>query len=174
MPDNNELINMLRSVIRDELKPINERLAAVEAGQTELKQGQANLEAVQQELRQGQANLEAVQQELRQGQANLEAGQQELRQGQANLEAGQQGLRQGQANLEAGQQELRQGQGRLENKINKLEIRVENEVIVKVNALFDAREVQNDINQQILNTLQRVETKIDVLQMETAHIRRVK
>ena len=160
MPDNNELINMLRSVIRDELKPINERLAAVEAGQTELKQGQANLEAVQQELRQGQANLEAVQQELRQGQANLEAGQQ--------------GLRQGQANLEAGQQELRQGQGRLENKINKLEIRVENEVIVKVNALFDAREVQNDINQQILNTLQRVETKIDVLQMETAHIRRVK
>jgi uncharacterized Fe-S cluster-containing MiaB family protein len=61
----------------------------------------------------------------------------------------------------------------LESKVDKLELRMENEVIEKVGALLDAREVQNDINQQILNTLQRMEAKIDVLQVETAHIRRV-
>lgn len=33
---------------------------------------------------------------------------------------------------------------------------------------------QSDVNQQILNTIQHMEAKIDVLQMETAHIRRVK
>lgn len=76
--------------------------------------------------------------------------------------------------IEKGQQESRQDQDRLESKVDKLEIRMENEVIERVGVLFDAREVQNDINQQILNTLQRVEAKIDVLQMETAHIRRVK
>lgn len=97
MPDNNELANLLRSVIQEELKPINERLATLE-----------------------------------------------------------------------------QGQERLENKVDKLEIRMENKIIEKVRALFDAREAQSDVNQQILSTLQRMEAKIDVLQMETAHIRRVK
>lgn len=56
----------------------------------------------------------------------------------------------------------------------KLESRIENEVIDKIRILFDAREVQKDLNQQIINTLGRIEAKIDVLQLETAHIRRVK
>lgn len=97
MPDIDELANLLRSVIQEELEPINERLAALE-----------------------------------------------------------------------------QCQERLENKVDKLEIRMENEVIEKIRVLFDAREVQSDVNQQILSTLQRMEAKIDALQMETAHIRRVK
>ncbi|BCV20345.1 hypothetical protein [Moorella sp. Hama-1] len=54
------------------------------------------------------------------------------------------------------------------------EIRLENEVIQKIGALFDARSVQEDINARIFSTLERIEAKIDVLQMETAHIRRVK
>jgi hypothetical protein len=40
MPDNNELVNMFCAVIQEELKPVNERLSALEAGQQELKQGQ--------------------------------------------------------------------------------------------------------------------------------------
>lgn len=44
MPDNKELVNMLRSVIQEELKPINERLSTLEAGQQELRQGQDRLE----------------------------------------------------------------------------------------------------------------------------------
>jgi len=38
MPDNNELVNMLRAVIHEELKPINERLDRVEQGQQEFRQ----------------------------------------------------------------------------------------------------------------------------------------
>lgn len=91
-----------------------------------------------------------------------------------DVEKGQQELRQDAQELRQGQQELRQGLSKLENRVDKLEIRLENEVIGKINALFDEREVQKDINQQMFNTLRRIEAKIDVLQMETAHIRRVK
>jgi uncharacterized protein Yka (UPF0111/DUF47 family) len=35
-------------------------------------------------------------------------------------------------------------------------------------------EVQNNVNERIINTLERVEAKVDVLQLETAHLRRVK
>ncbi len=30
MPENNELVNLLRSVIQEELKPVNEKLTAIE------------------------------------------------------------------------------------------------------------------------------------------------
>ena len=50
----------------------------------------------------------------------------------------------------------------------------ENETVDKIKALFDAREVQTDVNEKILSTLGRIEAKVDVLQMETAHIRRIK
>ena len=56
----------------------------------------------------------------------------------------------------------------------KIETRIENEVIDKIRVLFDARDVQQDTNQHVINILGRIEAKIDVLQLETAHIRRVK
>lgn len=55
-----------------------------------------------------------------------------------------------------------------------VETKIENEVIDKVRALFDNREVQAEFNDKIQSTLNRIETKIDVLQMETAHFRRIK
>lgn len=58
MPGNNELVNMLRAVIREELKPINERLASLETGQQELKQDV-------QELKRGQAAIEAAVNDLK-------------------------------------------------------------------------------------------------------------
>jgi len=44
----------------------------------------------------------------------------------------------------------------------------------KLSALFDARETQKEINEKIISTLARIEAKVDVLQMETAHVRRIK
>lgn len=38
MPDNNELVNILHAVIKEELNPVNERLSSMEAGQQELRQ----------------------------------------------------------------------------------------------------------------------------------------
>lgn len=52
--------------------------------------------------------------------------------------------------------------------------RVEHNHGEKLSALFDDREVQKEINETIINTLDRIEAKIEVLQIETAHIRRVK
>lgn len=54
------------------------------------------------------------------------------------------------------------------------QVRMESELTEKVRALFDAREVQNDVNERIISALERLEAKVDVLQMETASIRRVK
>lgn len=70
--------------------------------------------------------------------------------------------------------DLKKGQTTLESHVDKLELRMENEVIDKIRALFDAREVQNDVNDRIIDVLNRIEAKVDVLQMETASIRRVK
>lgn len=73
MPDNNDLANVLRTVIQEEmqsvrqevrtivqeeLKPVNERLSALEAGQQDLKQDV-------QELKKGQAAIEAAVNDLR-------------------------------------------------------------------------------------------------------------
>ena len=54
------------------------------------------------------------------------------------------------------------------------QVRMETELTEKVRALFDAREVQNDVNERIISALERIEAKVDVLQLETAHLRRVK
>lgn len=87
------------------------------------------------------------------------------------LTEGQQEIRGDINTLKQGQHETNKRLDSLETGQKRLELRMENEVIEKVSALFDVREVQSDINQQIINTLRRMEAKIDVLQMETAHIR---
>lgn len=79
---------------------------------------------------------------------------------------------------------MQQGQNMIAKQVNELsvevkalgesQVRMENELTEKVRALYDAREVQNDVNERIINTLGRIEAKVDVLQMETASIRRVK
>jgi len=68
---------------------------------------------------------------------------------------------------------LQKGQTRLESRIDfldksqlKLEDRIENEIIEKKRALYDARSVQEDINSRITDTLDRIEAKLEILQME--------
>lgn len=108
----------------------------------------------------------------------------ELKEGQATLETRMNGLEKGQVALETRMNGLEKGQDILARQVSTLtedvqEIRqsqviMENELTEKVRALFDAREVQNDINERIVSALERIEAKVDVLQMETAHLRRVK
>jgi len=62
----------------------------------------------------------------------------------------------------------------LTSRVQKIELKVENDLGYKIKALFDAREVLNEKNETIINTLERIETKIETLQMETAHVRKVK
>ena len=60
------------------------------------------------------------------------------------------------------------------DKVNASQVRVENELTKKIRGLYDFMEVQNEVNEHIINSLGRLEAKIDVLQMETASMRRVK
>lgn len=60
------------------------------------------------------------------------------------------------------------------DKVNASQVRMENELIKKIRGLYDFMEVQNEANEHIINSLGRLEAKIDVLQMETANIRAVK
>jgi len=69
----------------------------------------------------------------------------------------------GQSKLEAGQQELRSDVQGLQKNV----IKIEETIHDKVGILFDA-----DTHTQ--EKLERIETKLDVLQMEAASIRRIK
>lgn len=60
-----------------------------------------------------------------------------------------------------------------QGKLQKDVIRMENELIEKIRGLCDFREVQNDVNDRVMEALERIEAKVDVLQLETASIRRV-
>jgi len=62
----------------------------------------------------------------------------------------------------------------LTNRVKRIEINVENDLGSKIKALFDAREVQSDKNDTMINALQRIENKLETLQIETAHLRKVK
>lgn len=72
---------------------------------------------------------------------------------------------------------LKDSQNRFESELKSVKdivLKIENDHGIKLDALFDAREVQKEMNERIFPTLDRLEAKIDVLQMETAHIRRIK
>ncbi len=45
-------------------------------------------------------------------------------------------------------------------------VRLENKMDEKLSALFDAREVQIDVDEQVAHNLQRVETKVDKLELK--------
>lgn len=99
---------------------------------------------------------------------------QNLNQKVSNIEKEQQAMKEDQQSMKSDLQTMKTDISELKNSQLRLESRMETEVIDKVRALFDAREVQNDINERMISTLNRIEAKIDVLQMETAHIRRIK
>lgn len=72
---------------------------------------------------------------------------------------------------------LLEGQTRLEDKVTRIEsnmARMESGLTEKIDALFDGQKVQQDISQRILERVEILETKVEDLQLQTAHIRVVK
>ena len=73
--------------------------------------------------------------------------------------------------LKSGQlKELKSGQELLSQQM----IDMENSMSEKLGALLDFRQMQKEHNQKTDETLERLERKIEVLQLETSSIRRVK
>ena len=73
--------------------------------------------------------------------------------------------------------ELRQGQSSMQGNISELRqivVRMENNLTTKITALFDAREAQQEVNERIITSLEKLEKKVDFLEMETARLKRIK
>ena len=60
-------------------------------------------------------------------------------------------------------QGLAEGQQKLESKVDKLETRMENEVIDKIRALFDDRSMGQDYFASIKDSLARIEDRVEFL-----------
>jgi chromosome segregation ATPase len=71
-----ELIELFRSVLKEELQPVHEQLARLEEGQQRLEENQLRLEERQQRLEERQQRLEERQQRLEEQQQRLEERQQ--------------------------------------------------------------------------------------------------
>lgn len=62
----------------------------------------------------------------------------------------------------------------VKSRASNIATKMKHKVSDKIRALYDSREVQVNINDKIITTLERIEAKVDVLQMETSHVRRIK
>ena len=74
--------------------------------------------------------------------------------------------------------EIKASQARTEQRLEGVEVesratregfaRMENDMGAKVSALFDAREVQMDVNERVCSSLQRIESKLDRISLRVA------
>ena len=62
----------------------------------------------------------------------------------------------------------------MNKKLEKIELTIEHDIAVKISALYDSREVQKEHTLRVDETLDRIEKKVEVLQLETASLRRIK
>lgn len=58
--------------------------------------------------------------------------------------------------------------------VKNIQLRMETNLIEKSRGLFEFVSVQRTCNEELIERLDRIEAKVEVLQLETAHIRRVK
>lgn len=79
MPDNNDLVNMLRVVIQEEIKPVHQEIQELRQDVQEVRQDVQELRQGQHESNKRLTALEAGQQELKKGQAAIEATVNDLR-----------------------------------------------------------------------------------------------
>lgn len=70
--------------------------------------------------------------------------------------------------------DLRSDQETLALNVAKIMTVVEHDIANKIGAIFSFREIQIDHNQKTGEALERIEAKVEVLQLETSHLRRVK
>jgi len=112
--------------------------------------------------------------QLVEGQERLTIGLEKLTKGQEELSRRQDEFSRGQEKLWTQVAKLTEGQGELSAQVTQIRTTLENETNVQIRALFDARDAQNEINNRIFESLDRLEKKVDRLQIETAHVRIVK
>jgi regulator of replication initiation timing len=156
-------VKVVESKIFDLLEKMNSKLENLEKNQGELRQDVGGLTTEVASLKVGQDELRQDVGGLTTEVASLKVGQDELRQ-----DVG--GLTTEVASLKVGQDELRQDVLGNRDAIVKIEGVIHN----KVGILFDADVRTQENIDGISSQLGRIEAKVDVLQMETANIRRVK
>ncbi len=71
MADNDQLLDQIRKVVREENEPINKRLDGLEQGQKRLEQGQAQTDKRWSKLEDGQAHLITAVEAIAAGQAEI-------------------------------------------------------------------------------------------------------
>ncbi len=147
-----------------------EQMARITQEITELRLGQDDLRKGQDDLRKGYGDLRKGQDDLRKGQDDLRKGYGDLRKGQDDLCKVQDDLRKGQDDLRKGQDDLYRGQEKIAQRI----VVIEKDMHDKFGVLFDFVDKQNHVNAEILYDLKGLHNKIDRLELETAHVRRVK
>jgi len=76
--------------------------------------------------------------------------------------------------MNAMSQDFNTKQDAMSKKLEKIELSIEHDITVKISALYDSREVQKDHNVRVDETLDRIEKKVEVLQLETSSLRRIK
>jgi predicted nuclease with TOPRIM domain len=160
MPDNKELADTIRTVIQEELNPVRQELHELRTGQDELRTGQHELRSDMNELRTDMNELRTGQVELRTDVDVLITGQVELRSGLDELRIGQDVLTQDVGDLKLGQKML-------ENKVDKLEVRMENEVIEKISVLFDGHNLRGE---QIKDLKTHFDERFDRIETDTRYL----
>ena len=101
--------------------------------------------------------------QLLQGQTEMKQDINDMKQDITGMKQDITGMKQDISGLKAGLQE-----------VNDRQTVMKTEFKEKFGSLFDFIDVQRNVNLEVIERLERVETKIEVLQMETAHIRQVK
>lgn len=114
--------------------------------------------------------MEKVLQQILEKLNNMDNRLSNLEQGQEALRADVTGLQEGQARLEKGQESqgqelkaLRSDVARLEKGQQRLELRLEHEVIEKVKVLFDAHSLHLDYFESIRDSQARIEESLDMI-----------
>lgn len=70
--------------------------------------------------------------------------------------------------------QLKTNQDIIAQNVAKIVIVVEHDVSQKIGAIFDFREIQIEHNQMTGRALERIEAKVEVLQLETSNLKRIK
>lgn len=76
-------------------------------------------------------------------------------------------LLQGQVELKQEIREVKTELNQVKSEILNLSLKVENEVTERIRGLYDSRGVQTDVSERILASLESIEAKIHVVQLDT-------
>ena len=146
MENENGMLQQIKLLLQEELRPIRQDIQALKQGQELLVQEQAGLKQGQELLMQEQAGLKQGQELLMQEQVGLKQGQELLMQEQV-------GLKQGQELLAIELQAVKAKVIDIDDKLLRLSIDVENDIKPKITTLFDA-------DKQRKEQLDRIESQV--------------